>query len=465
MNPLSVAEIMQITGGSALPPIPDNTPLIKTICTDTRAMKPDSLFIAIKGENHDAHEKLQAAAAGGAVAALVERVPLSFPPDCPLILVASTRVAMGRLATHVRRQMKGTVIVIGGSNGKTSTKYLIHSVLQSNLRGSISPKSFNNDIGVPLAIFPAEPSDDYLVLEIGTNHPGEVRALSEMAQPDIAVITCISAEHLEGLGDIDGVRREEAGIIAGLNPPGTLIVNGDDEKFLDLISVFPGKKITFGFARHNDVVATHAECDEIGVRFRLNGQRRVFVPMLGRHVASNALAAIAVARDMGVTDDEIILALAQAHGPDMRLQIEKINGLTLLNDAYNANPASMRAALETVSNLPANGRRIAVIGDMRELGEHSARYHREAGEFAAHCNLDVLICVGDSAKQLADAARTSGMPNESVTQYDDITAAAKSIPWLLKTGDLVLFKASRSVALETVVKSCVAWASRPCDQE
>jgi len=252
---------------------------------------------------------------------------------------------------------------------------------------------------------------------------------------------------------------EEADLIAGLNPKGTLIVNGDDDKILHLVGSFPGKTITFGLAPDNDLVASDIECTEAGVRFRFTGdrdERDVFVPMLGKHVACNALAAIAVAREMNLSDDDIIAALAQAHGPDMRLQLEKINGLTLLSDAYNANPASMKAALETVCALPISrrGRRIAIVGDMRELGAHTERYHREAGEFAAsQTNLDVLICVGPNARLIAEAARAAGMPATSIRQYDDIASAARSVPKTLKKGDLVLFKASRSLQLETVVKA------------
>ena len=456
MRPLTVEQISHVTGGRLSPSSAAGL-RVQTICTDTRTIKPGSLFIAIKGEKFDAHEKLHEAAAGGAVAAIVERIPHHAPP-LPLILVDSSRRAMGALATHVRKQLAGKVIAVGGSNGKTSTKSLIHSVLSAALKGSASPKSFNNDIGVPLAIFPADPADDYLVLEIGTNHPGEVRALSEMALPDIAVITSIAAEHLEGLGDIDGVRREEAELIAGLNPRGTLIVNGDDEKILALVSRFTGSIITFGFAPTNDLVATDIECLDSGVRFRINGEggggRRFFVPMLGKHVASNALAAVAVALEMGLGDDEIVLALSQAHGPDMRLELQHVNGMTILNDAYNANPASMRAALETVCEMPAQGRRVAVVGDMRELGEHAEKYHREAGEFVGRCKLDVLVCVGEHSAVFADAARAAGM--RSVYQFKDVISAARFVPRALRKGDLILFKASRGVELENVVKAVQA---------
>lgn len=259
---------------------------------------------------------------------------------------------MGRLARFVRQQLSSKVVGVAGSNGKTSTKNLIHSALAGRLRGTISPKSFNNDIGVPLAIFPADPGHDYLVLEMGTNHPGEIQALTDIALPDIAVITNCGPEHLEFLGDLRGVRRENASVINGLNPKGLLIINGDDPDLIEATSAYPGKRLTFGFKPTNDLFAADVECNQTGVRFRLNGGRKqVFVPLLGRHTAANALAAIAVARRLGLSEDEVIDNLSRARGAEMRLQLEHANGVTVLNDAYNANPASMKAALETAITL------------------------------------------------------------------------------------------------------------------
>jgi UDP-N-acetylmuramoyl-tripeptide--D-alanyl-D-alanine ligase len=463
--PLTLHQIADITGGTLLAAGVDPESSIADISTDTRKPQHGALFIAIKGEKHDPHEKLSEAFGNGATAALVERIPALASGDRgegvahAMVKVANARLAMGQLATHIRRQLKGKVIAVAGSNGKTSTKYLLHSVLKTKLSGSISPKSFNNDVGVPLAIFPADPQHDYLVLEIGTNHPGEVEHLSKLAEPDIAIITSIAPEHLEGLGDLGGVRREEAAIIAGLNPKGTLIVNGDDAKLLELVGRFPGRTITFGLKEHNDLRASDIRCTEAGIWFTLSDRSntsRVHIPQLGAHVACNALAVIAAARLLGMADRYIVQALAHAHPPDMRLQLEKLDGLTILNDAYNANPASTRAALETLAALPAEKRRVAILGDMRELGVHTAKYHEETGIFAAHSKVDVLICVGRDAKLIAQAAAEAGMPRGQIHQYPDSPTAAEAVPDALENGDVVLFKASRSVELETVVKAVVA---------
>jgi UDP-N-acetylmuramoyl-tripeptide--D-alanyl-D-alanine ligase len=465
MKPLTIQQIKQAVGGRALTSIPADAPLIHAVCTDTRRMQPGSLFVALRGERHNAHEYLPDAAKGGAVAALVEQEPPQKMPNVYLIRVDDTRRALGKLTTFVRKKMRAKVIAVAGSNGKTSTKFLIDSALSHKLRGSMSPKSFNNDIGVPLTILPADPGQDYIVLEMGTNHHGEIKVLTDMAQPDIAVITNCGAEHLEGLDDLMGVRRENASIISGLNPKGLLVVNGDDPELLNAVNAYRGKRITFGFSHSNDLFANDIHCDEHGTRFSLNNSRReVYVPMLGRHTAANALAAIAVARRMGLSEEDIIESLADARGPEMRLQLQEVGGISLLNDAYNANPNSMRAALETIAALEPQGRRIAVIGEMRELGQSSDRYHREIGQFAATCKLDLLGCVGAQGELIAEAAERSGMAKGAIRSFADAAAAAAEVPGWLRAGDLVLLKASRSIHLELVAQAildeCAAKSAR-----
>jgi UDP-N-acetylmuramoyl-tripeptide--D-alanyl-D-alanine ligase len=453
MNPISVQQIRQIVGGRPLSQTPGETTEIASVCTDTRRLEPGALFVAVKGENHNGHEYLSQAAAAGAVAALVEEEPALKQPNVHLIGVTSTRAALGKLARYVRQQMTAKVIAVAGSNGKTGTKNLIDAALCHKLRGSISPKSFNNDIGVPLAIFPADPNQDYLVLEIGTNRHGEIGVLTRVAEPDIAVITNCSAEHLEGLDDLIGVRREEASIIEGLNPKGLLVVNGDDPALLDAVAEYPGKRVTFGFEPSNDLYATDVECDYDGVRFKLNGRRDVRVPLLGRHTACNALAAIAVARRMGLPEDVIIASLARSHGPDMRLQLQNIRGITLINDAYNANPASVQAGLETLCSLPTAGRRVAILGDMLELGAATDRLHLDIGRLAATCPIDLLVCVGEKASLIADEAAQAGYSRDRIVKYPNTPSAARGIPADLFARDLVLLKASRSMRFETIAEA------------
>lgn len=463
MKPLTIRQIRQVVGGKALSPIPADAPLVQAVCTDTRRMDKGSLFIALRGDRHNAHAFLPQAAAGGAVAALVEEPPHESLPNVLLIQVPDTKAAMGKLARYCRRHMRAKVIAVAGSNGKTSTKHLIDAALCGKLHGSISPKSYNNDIGVPLTIFPADPTQDYVVLEMGTNHHGEIRILSEMANPDIAVITNCGADHLEFLGDLRGVRQENASLITGLNPKGLLVVNGDDPELLEAVKDYPGQRITFGFKETNDLFATDIRWDETGTWFSLNNRvREVFVPMLGQHSACNALAAIAVARKLAVPEDLIIESLGVARGPEMRLQWQPAGNVRLLNDAYNANPNSMRAAIETAAGLATNGRRIAVLGDMKELGHSSERYHREIGQFMAETHqFDVLVCVGQQASLIADAAVSGGFNPGAIARFQDAAAASDAIRRIVRDGDLVLLKASRSIHLEEIARALVHREAAP----
>jgi UDP-N-acetylmuramoyl-tripeptide--D-alanyl-D-alanine ligase len=421
---------------------------ITSISTDSRRIKPGSLFIALRGEKFDGHDFLKQVQADGAAAAIVDRTPPATL-KMPCILVDDTRKALGRLGALVRRGLACPVIAVVGSNGKTSTKNLIDAALRELLKGTVSPKSFNNDIGVPLTIFASAEDDQYLVLEVGTNHHGEIANLATIAQPDIAVITNCAAEHLEGLTDLAGVRKENAAILGGLRPGGLLIIFGDDAKLLAAVAEHRGPRVTFGFSRDNDLWAADVNCGMEGTSFLLCDERMVFVPHLGRHAALNALAAIAVARKLGVSDDGFVSGLYSATSPEMRLQLQRFGGISVLNDAYNANPASMRAALELFSQLPAHGRRVAVLGDMRELGESAQSLHREVGRVAARANLDALVCVGADAGWIAESAIAAGMRPDCVSRYADAASATAITNWLAP-GDLVLLKGSRAMTLERV---------------
>jgi UDP-N-acetylmuramoyl-tripeptide--D-alanyl-D-alanine ligase len=232
-------------------------------------------------------------------------------------------------------------------------------------------------------------------------------------------------------------------------------VNGDDPELLAAVKDYRGQRITFGFNETNDLFASNIRCEESGTRFSLNNSRReVFVPMLGRHSAANALAAIAVARKMAVPEDVAIASLAVARGPDMRLQWQAAGSIRLLNDAYNANPDSMRAAIETAAAMKQSPRRIAILGDMRELGPSSDRYHREIGKCVADTHaFELLICVGAQAASIAEAARSAGFPNHSVIHYPDALSASAAVPMMLHDGDLVLLKASRGIHLELIANA------------
>jgi len=455
MKPIDLTQLRRIVGAAVTPG--DESQAIVAVCTDTRKMTAQSLFVALRGAHFDGHEFLEQAAVGGAVAALIDRMPATMPGKLRPILVPDARAAMGKLARFVRGQFGGKVIAVAGSNGKTSTKCLIDAVLRTRFCGSVSPRSFNNEIGVPLTIFPADPSQDYLVLELGTNHAGEIGNLALIAAPDIAVITNCAEEHLEGLSDVEGVRRENASVVEGLPPDGLLIANGDDAELVRIISENQNKRALFGFGPSNDLVAQEIDCDQRGTTFELAADGpHAFVPMLGKHTAANALAAIAVGRAMGIADRQIIAGLKTVRGPEMRLQLRKVAEIRVLNDAYNANPPSMRAAIELLASLPTRGRRVAILGDMLELGDHSAAAHARIGRILARdFPPDLLICVGTHAHGIAEAAIAGGFPSKQVVHFSGV-AVAGSIASLLIPGDLVLLKASRAIGLEAVEQAITA---------
>jgi UDP-N-acetylmuramoyl-tripeptide--D-alanyl-D-alanine ligase len=457
MNSMNLTEVARIVG-AATPGDADQSRTISAICTDTRQMTPQSLFVALRGEHFDGHEFLEQAARGGAVAALVDRLPPAMPANLRAVQVPDARTAMGKLARFVRQQLRGKVIAVAGSNGKTSTKCLVDAVLRSKFRGSVAPRSFNNNVGVPLSIFPADPAQDYLVLELGTNHPGEIGELAQIAAPDIAIITNCTEEHLEGLGDVDGVRHENASIIQGLAPDGLLIAHGDDAQLVRIIGDTTVKRVLFGFGPDNDLVAEEIDCEQSGTAFSIASDGpRAWAPMLGKHVAANALAAFAVGRAMGLADKQIVAGLKTAQAPQMRLQLCRVAGMRILNDAYNANPPSMRAAIEMLASLPARGRRVAVLGDMLELGDHAAAAHGRIGRILARdFPPDLLVCVGAHARAIADVAVAEGFASDRVEQFPSAAgASARAIAKLMMPGDLVLLKASRAIGLEAVETAIV----------
>ncbi len=450
MDPIPLDQIAAAVGAS-----PVTGPTIRGVCTDSREVTPHSLFVALRGDHFDGHDHLPAAAAGGAVAAIVDR---DVPPEPGLTLIRTddARRAMGRLATFVRRRFRGTVIAVAGSNGKTGTKHLIHAALSSTLRGSMSPKSFNNDVGVPVTLFAADPTDDFVVLEMGTNHPGELAHLSRMAEPDVAVLTNVGAEHLEFFGDLDGVRREEASVAVGLRPGGLLVTHADDPGLLVRVIGQDVPWVGFGWGGQNLVPTTGVVCTAAGTTFDWAGgppgsPRTFKVPQVGRHTALSATAALIVCRRLGVDLGRAAAALAVATGPGMRLQVRRAGRLTLLDDAYNANPSSVAAALETLRDLPTAGRRVAVLGDMLEMGDAAAAGHADVGRLAAACGVDVLACVGPLSAATAAAAKDAGLP--AVFHALTTTEAAALVPTLLSDGDLVLLKASRGLRLERVAEA------------
>jgi UDP-N-acetylmuramoyl-tripeptide--D-alanyl-D-alanine ligase len=431
--------------------------LVRRVCADSRQAQPGDLFFAIKGEHFDGHNFLSEVVQKGVAAIVVERgkVPVQLP-ECGVLVVDNVRVALGKFATAYRRDFSLPVVVVGGSNGKTTVKELMASVFRQKLATLWSEASFNNDIGVPLTLVRLEKSYQAAVLEAGTNHPGELAPLVRMIQPKYGVITNIGREHLEFFGDIAGVVQEEGWLAELLPADGALFVNGDNEWTEQITKRTRAKIVRVGLDKKNNWCAHSIRLSKNGVTFcveapgaEFNGEYRIH--LLGRHQVVNALFAIAVSGELGLGRPEVRDGLAECKPPKMRLQFWEAGGIRVLNDAYNANADSTLAALETLCDLPLQGRRVAVLGDMAELGAHSEAAHAEIGRRAAELGIGQVFAVGKMAGVTAKAAREAGLTR--VIEFVDVEAAVKAVKDFLKAGDVVLLKASRSSRLERVAET------------
>jgi len=452
MEPRSLKYICAAWAGERRYGSPDT--LVSRICTDSRQAQPGDLFFALAGERFDGHNFLAEVAKKKVAGLVVERTKApAADPGCAVLVVDNTRHALGQLAACYRADFNLPMVAVSGSNGKTTTKELLAVVLSEKFVTLWSEASFNNDIGVPVTLLKLERTHEVAVLEAGTNHPGELAPLLRMIQPTFGVITSLGREHLEFFGDLSGVADEEGWLAELLPADGTLVINGDDEWTAHVTRRAKAKAVRVGFHASNDWRVSNVLADEGGVTFqvaapcdRFSGEYRV--NLLGRHQAVNAMLAAAVGAELGLSPDEVRRGLTRCKPPKMRLQIWEANGVRVLDDSYNANADSMLAALQTLHDLPAQGQRIAVLGDMAELGKHSAAAHAEIGRRAAELQVSCLIAVGQWARETADAARAAGLG--SVIEFADVPSAAAAVKEMVRPGDLVLVKASRSAGLERV---------------
>ena len=427
------------------------------VCTDSRQAKPGDLFFAVRGERFDGHDFLSEVSARNVAAVVVEHQKLpKILPACAVLAVDDVRLALGRLAAAYRREFTLPVIAVGGSNGKTTTKELLAAVLRQKFATLWSEASFNNDIGVPMTLLRLQKAHQTAVLEVGTNHPGEIAPLVRMMAPGIGVITNIGREHLEFFGDLAGVAREEGWLAELLPVDGTLILNGDGEWAEKVAARAGARVVRAGLGEKNDWRATKLRLDKNGSTFQVsgpnpgqNGEYRL--NLLGRHQVSNAMLAIAAGAELGLSYAQITSGLAACPPPKMRMQFWEANGVRVLDDAYNANTDSMIAALETLCDLPFQGRRVAVLGDMGEQGAHSASAHAEVGRHAARLGIGQLFAVGPLAAGTAQAARAAGL--KRVIEFADVESAVTAVRKFLKSGDVVLLKASRTARLERIAES------------
>jgi UDP-N-acetylmuramoyl-tripeptide--D-alanyl-D-alanine ligase len=430
---------------------------LQDVCTDSRRAKPGDVFFAIKGERFDGHDFLPEVAAKGVAAVVVERkkIPETLP-ECAVLVVDDARAAFGKLAAEYRKDFALPMVAVGGSNGKTTTKELLASVLSQKLKTLWSEASFNNDIGVPATLLRLEKSHQAAVLEAGTNHPGELAPLVSMIRPKFGVITNIGREHLEFFGDVAGVAQEEGRLAELLPVDGKLFVNGDNEWTEKIAARTKAQVVRVGSGKKTNWRAKKIRLDKNGVTFQVDAPMTEFsgeyrINLLGRHQVTNALFALAVGAELGLASAEIQRGLVGCQPPKMRLQFWEANGVRVLDDAYNANADSTVAALETLCDLPLQGRRVAILGDMGELGPHSEAAHAEVGRRAAELGIGQLFTIGKLSVTTARAARDAGLAR--VIEFADVESAAQVMKKFLKPGDVVLLKASRSARLERITET------------
>ena len=460
MEPRTLKFVAQATEGELLRGSPEV--IVSRVCTDSRLLGAGDLFVAVAGDRFDGHAFVAEALRKGAAAAMVNRAKMPVgSKSSALIGVEDTRKALAALAVRYRRDFHCPFIAIGGSNGKTTTKELVASVLRERLKVLSSEASFNNALGVPLTLLNLRATHQLAVLEVGTNHPGELAPLVAMIQPLYGVLTNIGREHLEFFGDMDGVAQEEGWLAELLPADGALFVDGDGPDMRKAVARTRANVVQVGFEPTNDWRVREVTPGDGGVTFQVEAPDREFggeyeVRMVGRHQVRNALLAIAIGRAFGLSRSEIKAGLLRCVPPRMRMQLWKINGLHVLDDTYNANADSMRAALQALLDFPCQGRRVAVLGDMAELGRHSSAAHAEVGRFAAELGVGQLFAVGSMAPVMGQAAREAGLT--TVREFSAVEAATEALQEFVKAGDVVLLKASRSSRLERISESLRARA-------
>lgn len=416
---------------------------VSDVVIDSRVAKAGTLYVPIRGERFDGHDFIGAARENGAICVLSEH-PLV---EEPYILVPDTLLALQRIAAHYRNKFSIPVIAISGSVGKTSTKEMLAAVLSVRFNVLKTIGSMNNQTGVPLTLFRLDGSHDAAVIEMGTNHFGEIDALAKIVSPTVCLLTNIGVAHIEFFGSREGILKGKCEMLPYLRKGGRIIVNGDD----DLLSTVPGA-MRYGVGERCDLRAVDiAECGLDGMEFTAvygDTRARVRVPSPGGHAVSNALAAMSAGLSLGMRLDELARGVAAFEPPSGRMSIQHTARYTVLDDSYNANPNSVMAAIDVLEKV--GGRRVAILGDMLELGAQTDEYHEVVGMYAARHGIDLILCVGPNSEQTFLGAHAIA-PHR--TRYFETLESLRSIlPYLLREQDTVLVKGSRGMHLERIVE-------------
>ena len=454
MKNLTLKNMAEVCSGTLYAPEAAALTEVTSITSDSRTVESGSLFVAIKGERVDGHKFIPNVMEAGALAVLSEQ---TLDLDIPYILVESSLQAVKEIAEFYLAQLEIPAIGITGSVGKTSTKEMIASVLSQHFNTLKTLGNFNNELGLPLTIFRLRPEHEIAVLEMGISDFGEMTRLAKVARPNTCVITNIGQCHLENLIDRDGVLKAKTEVFDYMKTDGRAILNGDDDKLATVKEVHGQKPLFFGLNPDFDFYADEIEsCGLKGTKCRIHTPEASFdvlIPIPGRHMVYNALAGTAVGTVYGLTPEEIKAGIESLQSLSGRFNIIDTENCTIIDDCYNANPVSMKASLGVLQD--GLGRKIAMLGDMKELGEHEAALHEEVGTYAASLNIDGVICVGDLMRHLANAVQSAN-PDMYVKHFDTLEELLNQLPALTKKGDTLLIKASHSMNFDKIVKALQA---------
>lgn len=452
MKKITVGQAAVVCGGRLVGKESDAELIIKNIFTDSRKVENGSLFAAIKGERVDGHNFINQCFEKGAVCAISEK---EIETEKPYILVDSTLQALKDIAAFYRSLFDIPFIGVTGSVGKTSTKEMLSSVLSQKFKVHKTHGNFNNELGVPLTIFGLEEEHEIAVIEMGISDFGEMTRLSKIVRPDCCVITNIGCCHLENLVDRDGVCKAKTEMFAFMNPMGMIFLNGDDDKLQKIHEVTVNQRritpVFYGISNKNTFHAENIagnvrngiECDIIYDQVK----NHVFIPATGTYMVTNVLAAFAVGKALGLTDSEIIKGIASFETVGSRARVIDTGFITIIDDCYNANPTSVQGAIDTLVKFP--GRKVAVLGDMKELGVKTQDYHIETGKYLHSHGVDVLVAVGELAKNIYLGAQ---MPEKSI-YFATTEEACERIYDVIKENDTVLVKASHSMHFEDITET------------
>jgi UDP-N-acetylmuramoyl-tripeptide--D-alanyl-D-alanine ligase len=435
---------------------------------DSRTLAPGDLFFALRGPNHDGHAHVAEAFRKGAVGAVVDRDLVANEDDVSgaLLCVPDTLRALQELAGWVRQKWRGDVVAVTGSAGKTTTKDVIADLLSVGMETARNEGNLNNHVGLPLSLLRIEETARVAVLEMGMNHAGEIRDLAAIARPDVGVVTNVGYAHIENFESVEAIAAAKRELIESLGENGTAVLNADDPRVAAFAAVHPGRTILYGESPAADVRAEqveHAAAGEsAGVRFRV-GTTAFTSAFTGRHGVSNLLAGIAVAGVYGIPPSRLRQKISELTPGKMRGERLRHRGVLIYNDCYNSNPDAVRAMLDVLRDTPAR-RRIAVLGEMLELGRWAEPLHRDVGNYAAMCGIDVLVGIRGATRHMLDAAKRAGLPAGAAFFFDDPADAGRRLRGLAQPDDAILFKGSRGVRVERALEQFIAPAETPAGE-